>query len=354
MSSTSESIGILSWDYASPKGGMGVSLMRIADQLRGAGAAVTELSPSPRDGKALLPFTRGVGGHLLFSLLLPFTLARRLAGIRLLLLPVGPGGVWLLRRLRVPYAAVVYHTYLQQARCVPGQRWKRVFLPLERRTLRGAAKVLCYCEDTRRVLLDDYGLDNVLLLPHAVEMIESAPAKDETHVVCVARLERRKGVETLLAAWPRIKEAVPHARLTIVGRGAGERAIDARIAALRDVRRLQNLPRADLDSLVARATAAACPAYLEGFGLACAEAMAAGTPVVASDAPGLRGLVAHERTGLLVPPGNAAALADALIRLLLDGSLAARLGSAAQTAVRDRHDPSAAARAIVDALGPLA
>lgn len=351
MSSTPETVGILSWDYMRPKGGMGVSLRMIAEQLREGGVAVRSLSPSPDDqGDLLLRFTRSVGGHLLFSLFLPLRLGAilRRASVQLLLLPVGPGGVFLLRRPAVPVVAIAYHTYRQQARAVPGERWKRLFIPLERRTLRMAERVLCFCEDTHRVLTREYGLTRVTLLPHAVPPREPAPYKRSGEVVCVARLEPRKGLFVLLEAWPRVRARVPHARLTVVGRGADEAAVDRFIARLEGVSRVSDLTRSVLDDLVARAEVAVCPAYLEGFGLAAAEAMASGTAVVASDVDGLRSLVEHERTGLLVPAGDADALVEAIVRVLTDDALRDRLSSDGRERMRRMYDPAVAARAIVD------
>jgi len=70
--------------------------------------------------------------------------------------------------------------------------------------------------------------------------------------------------------------------------------------------------------------------HWEGFGLALVEGMAAGCAVVASDVPGMREIITNGVDGLLVPPGNPAALADALERLLRDDALAIRLGAEAR------------------------
>lgn len=89
------------------------------------------------------------------------------------------------------------------------------------------------------------------------------------------------------------------------------------------------------------------PSRHETFGLAAAEAMAAGLPVVASDVGGLAELVDHGRTGLLVPPGDATALADAIDRLLDDRALAARLAAAGQAEVAARFGRGVEAMAVV-------
>ena len=75
----------------------------------------------------------------------------------------------------------------------------------------------------------------------------------------------------------------------------------------------------------------------EAFGLVLLESLACGTPVVASRLPGVRTVVDHERTGLLVPPGDAAALAVALAALLADPARRAAMGAAGQVAVTERY-----------------
>jgi glycosyltransferase involved in cell wall biosynthesis len=89
------------------------------------------------------------------------------------------------------------------------------------------------------------------------------------------------------------------------------------------------------------------PSRHETFGLAAAEAMAASLPVVASAVGGLAELVDHGRTGLLTPPGDATALADAIERLLDDRVLAARLAAAGKAEVADRFGRGVVAMAEV-------
>ena len=95
------------------------------------------------------------------------------------------------------------------------------------------------------------------------------------------------------------------------------------------------VPPEELASLYARAAVVACPSHREGFGLACAEAMAHGRAVVASDVGGLRDLVVDGETGLLVPPRDVEALRNALERLLADRELRRELGLNARERVRE-------------------
>jgi glycosyltransferase involved in cell wall biosynthesis len=94
------------------------------------------------------------------------------------------------------------------------------------------------------------------------------------------------------------------------------------------------VPHHELGPLYERGAVVAVPSHREGFGVACAEAMAHGRPVVASAVGGLLDLVVDGETGLLVPPGDVAALRAALESLLGDEALRRRLGEAARERVR--------------------
>jgi glycosyltransferase involved in cell wall biosynthesis len=94
------------------------------------------------------------------------------------------------------------------------------------------------------------------------------------------------------------------------------------------------VPHHELGPLYERAAVVAVPSLREGFGVACAEAMAHGRPVVASAVGGLLDLVVDGETGLLVPPGDVPALRAALERLLADRELRRRFGEAGRERIR--------------------
>src|SRR3970282_1993092 len=79
-----------------------------------------------------------------------------------------------------------------------------------------------------------------------------------------------------------------------------------------------------------RSWATVFPSPREGWGITNVEAAGCGTPTVASDSPGLRDSVQHERSGLLVPHGDVAALSSALRRVIVDDALRTRLGRGAR------------------------
>lgn len=356
----SSTIGLLAWDYGRPKGGMGRSLQGIVDTLRRGGFPIRVLAPYSEDRKtaSFLRFTHRFGGHLLFSLLLPFVLSRRVQHdhIHHLLVPVGPGGIFLVRRPPVPTVAIVYHSYAQQAALVPGQWWKRIFQPFEARTLSFSNHIICFSDDTKKALMHVYAMpsSSITVLPHAVSM-DSAHhlQRDPLLCVCVARLEARKGVDVLLRAWPAIMQRVPDAQLVIVGDGVQRKKIDRLIAQTTGVQRQTNLSSEALQTLLQRAHIAFCPAYLEGFGLACAEAMAAGCTVITSDVDGLRQLIAQGQTGILVPAGDSEALAYATIGVFTNPEISIQLGACAKKSIQTLGDPDSASSKLCECIHSL-
>ena len=150
------------------------------------------------------------------------------------------------------------------------------------------------------------------------------------NVLFVGRLEKRKGLSYLLRAWGRVHEDVPEARLIVVGGGGGlkhyrafvrARTLDDIVFAgeVSDVELLDYYHTADI--FCAPSTGG------ESFGMVLLEAMAAGKPIVTTNIAGYNEVVTHGAGGLLVPPKDSDRLADAVISLLRDPELRAKLGT---------------------------
>jgi len=165
--------------------------------------------------------------------------------------------------------------------------------------------------------------------PVAKDLLELPP---EPLLLYVGRLQPIKGLETLLDAMTRLDGAT---RLLIVGgdqdepdNGHAER-LRARVAALGLARRVRFLGAQRQERLrlfYAAADATVMPSYYESFGMVALEAMACGSPVVASRVGGLTTTVRDGVTGYLVPEGDPAALAHRLAALLGDPAMRERVG----------------------------
>jgi glycosyltransferase involved in cell wall biosynthesis len=153
----------------------------------------------------------------------------------------------------------------------------------------------------------------------------------------VGRLEARKGHVFFLEAMARLKETRPGARGLIVGDGVERSTLESRCRQLGlgdTVRIVGFWP--DLSEALAALDVFVLPSLMEGHPLAILEAMAAGLPVVATDVGGTAEAVDDGRSGLLVPAGDGAALADAIATLLDDPEGAARMGREARRALEER------------------
>lgn len=150
-------------------------------------------------------------------------------------------------------------------------------------------------------------------------------------IAYLGRLKKYKGVDVVIRAFAAMTH--PGARLEIAGAGdfrpALERLVDS--LALRErVRFLGFVTEAEKLALLRRAWVVSLASPKEGWGLTNVEAEACGTPVVASDSPGIRESVRHGETGFLVPHGDIPAMARAFDRLAAAPQLVAQMGAKAR------------------------
>jgi len=153
---------------------------------------------------------------------------------------------------------------------------------------------------------------------------EPGPQPGEPRLLCVGRLVPIKGHRTLLEAFAAARSRVPGLTLAIAG--AGELEPELRAAAPDGVRFLGRVspPPYEEHAIVV------VPSLGEGFGMVALEAAERGRAVIASDVGGLPEIVEDGATGLVVPPGDANRLAEAIVALAGDPGRAGRLGAAAR------------------------
>ncbi|HXG61673.1 MAG TPA: glycosyltransferase family 4 protein [Planctomycetota bacterium] len=167
-----------------------------------------------------------------------------------------------------------------------------------------------------------------------------APAEGMPIVVLPARLLRPKGVIEFVQAARKLHQTGVRARFLLAGRPDPGNPASISEAEIRDWMREGVVEWTgwvtDMPGLLARSHVVCLPSYREGLAMTILEAMAAGKPVVTTDVPGCRDAVTHGREGLLVPPRDPAALAEALRTLIRDPGLRERMGAAGRArAVRE-------------------
>jgi phosphatidylinositol alpha-mannosyltransferase len=171
------------------------------------------------------------------------------------------------------------------------------------------------------------------VIPNGVDLPEEAdPGGRSGNVVFIGRNEPRKGLPVLLRAWPRV-HAQTGARLRLVGADPlSVRWLARREGfALDGIDLLGGLYEEELTRELLEASLLVAPSLGgESFGMVLTRAFSCATPVVASDIEGYAAVAEHGETGILVPPGDAAALAEAMVALLTDEERRRRLGEAAR------------------------
>jgi len=166
---------------------------------------------------------------------------------------------------------------------------------------------------------------------------------DAPLVVCVSRLVRRKGQDVLVAAWPRVRAAVPGARLLLAGAGPLAGALQRQIGRANlsgGVVLAGEVAWADLPAYHAAGDVFAMPCRtrfggldVEGLGIVYLEAQACGVPVVAGESGGAPEAVRDGETGMVVDGADERTVADALAGLLCDPALRAAMGRAGRAFV---------------------
>jgi glycosyltransferase involved in cell wall biosynthesis len=223
-------------------------------------------------------------------------------------------------------------------------RWHRRLA--ERLTAPMSDAITTCSESVRREAIETFGLRPGLVrtLRNAIELPETRPdhaarervrrelgaSADDLLVGTLGRLdEPKKGLAIFLQAARLLSGELPRVRFAIVGDGPARASLEER-AAREGVSHCTVFPgvRRDVPEVMRAFDLLVQPSLWEGFGLTLVEAMAVGTPVVASRVGGIPEVVADGVTGLLVPPGNPHALATACASILGDGVRASQMGRA--------------------------
>jgi glycosyltransferase involved in cell wall biosynthesis len=160
---------------------------------------------------------------------------------------------------------------------------------------------------------------------------------DDPTLIVVSRLHPDKGIQELLDATDKLRAEVPALRLLVVGDGAHRSPLEeqTRRLGLDDVAVFTGF-RTDVTALLRAADVSVLPSHHENMPYSVLEAMAVGLPVVATAVGGVPEVVVDGETGILVPPGDAGPLKEALASLLRDRAAASAMGRAGLARVRAR------------------
>jgi glycosyltransferase involved in cell wall biosynthesis len=242
------------------------------------------------------------------------------------------------------------------ARRVDFSIFRRSFLGLNRfKYLHGVDRYVTVSHAIKDVLLADGLPGSMISVVHSgidLERIESAPDRREElrreldvppgHrlVANVAHMADHKGQIYLVEAAPLVLAKLPDVTFAIVGDGELRASLEARARELGVPIRFPGF-REDVPSILKALDVFVMPSHMEGLGTSVLDAMAAGAPVVGTEAGGMREMLEHGKNGLVCPVRDPRALAAAITQLLRDPGEAHRLAAQARRDVRERFSKEA-------------
>ncbi len=283
----------------------------------------------------------------LFFLTLPFRTARELRRMRPdAVLVQGAHEAWLamlgrrLAGIRAPIVLDVHGDWRTATRLY-GSPARRLLNPIADRLAEVAlrrAEAVRTISDYTTGLVRSHGVEPVAVFPAFMDLEPFLgpvqPLPDPPRALFVGVLEHYKGIEELAEAWRLAAPRLPRVSLNLVGRGRRREVVEQLVRDLpAQTEWTEALPTAGVAAALDAATTLVLPSRSEGMGRVLVEAFCRGRPAIASRVGGIVDLVRDGENGLLVPPQDPQALADALVRVLSDGGLAARLAEGARAGV---------------------
>lgn len=217
----------------------------------------------------------------------------------------------------------------------------------ERQTLCKLDMLIAVCQASQDLMITHFGIDSkhttaiyngIDLADFDQAVLNEAPIqlKKETDLLIgtVGRLSPQKGFDVLLNSMPKILQKVPQARLFIAGEGPEEGALKALCKSLNIEKQVNFLGmRPDIPALLQAFDLFVLPSRYESFPISILEVMAASKPIVSTLVDGIPESICHGKTGLLVPPEDVDALAQAITTLLQDAPLRIKMSAQARQRV---------------------
>jgi glycosyltransferase involved in cell wall biosynthesis len=234
----------------------------------------------------------------------------------------------------------------------------RILTGLERISMLAADKLVSPSEDLAAYVANDLNipLDHIKIVRNPVDIEKFKPDgarelsssdSSQTNILFVGRVEARKGIHYLIDAVPRVVKACPQARFLIIGSdtntGAGHASVTAELKSKlatnnceHAVQFLQHIPLDEMPNYYRSADICVLPSLYDNAPMTAIEAMASGKPSVVSSAGGAKEYVTDTECGFVVPPADADALAQALIKLVENGPLRKQMGNNARQRAVDQ------------------
>ncbi len=210
-----------------------------------------------------------------------------------------------------------------------------------------ARKLLCISVEMPKVLSRYYKLDFPEVTQHFnpvnIDLFKPDCKCDDIKnaVLYVGRLEFRKGVHVLIRAIPEVLKVFPSVKFIFIGKDCGMKSYLTKkiqeFDCAKSIVFFDHISQDDLPYYYQTSTLCVIPSLWENFPYTCLEAMSCGKPVVASSVGGIVEIVKNKYSGILVTPGSVNELAQSMIMILSNKTLAKELGKAASESIKERY-----------------
>ena len=282
-------------------------------------------------------------------------------------------GMLLMKSLGIPVVVTIHHPITADlaAAIAESDTWRRrlrwalfySFINMQGIVSRRMERVITVSQTSAADTIDAFGLckDKVKIVHNGIDTeifkkLDNVEKIPNSLVIVGKAQDKNKGVPYLLKAVQILKDDIG-VKVSVVGDQSTDDGYGARLVqdlGIADrVTFTGPLSTDELVGLYSSAEIAVTASLYEGFGLPAAEAMACGTPVIASRAGALPEVVGEDGTGVLVPPANPSAMAEAIKHLLNDNELRRRMGEAARKRIEERFSWEVAARETLKVYGEL-
>lgn len=329
-----KNIGIFTYDFYPIIGGQGRHLIELYHRIYNKKGFLI-FSPNTnnlKNHKTLFDFTMKLGKHLLYSFLLNFKINGLIKkyNLDIIHLHCGPGGLLMPKKPMAKFICTVHHTYFQQQKYILSQKWKYFLYILEKKMYKNSDKVVVVSEDTKQVLIKNYGVfpSKIEVIPNGVDFKKFKKNKGikkfKNSLLFVGRLDKRKGIDFLVKTIPFIKKEIPDIKLFVIGDGKIRKKLEKFVRnndIESNIKFLGFIPDLYLPKWYSICQLTIVPSIFEGFGLTVIESLACGTPVIATNVDGIRDIIKNNKNGILVKYNNKKELTAQVVRLLNNSSL---------------------------------
>lgn len=177
--------------------------------------------------------------------------------------------------------------------------------------------------------------EKIKVIPNGVNLSEFGQRveRKEHRIICVARLEKYKGIDYLIDAMPEILKSFPRTKLILIGDGSEQKSLATKAKALTIEDRIEfrgDIVHKQIPEELAQSHVFVLPSLEEGQGLVVLEAQATGIPVIATNVGGIPDFIKNGETGILIKPKDQRAIAQNVIKVFSDSNFSKRLAENAQ------------------------